>query len=220
MKRPTFEIERLFWRKNYEYVLGLDEVGRGAFAGPIVAAGVVFPQNKKITKNLSFLKEVNDSKILKANIRRKLAVEIKKHSLCYAIEEIDIKTINKLGIGRANKMVFRKVVNEICSKLNSKEIYLLVDGYPIKNIKYAGLKNQKGIIDGDQKSLSIAAASIIAKVHRDSLMKRLSKEYSNYKLSRNKGYGTPAHQKALRLYGLSKIHRTSFDLNKFLTQPI
>ncbi len=91
--------------------------------------------------------------------------------------------------------------------------FILCDGLTVK-----GLKKHLSIVDGDCKSISIAAASIVAKVYRDSLMRKFSREYSHYKFSRNKGYGTKAHQDALRKYGLSEIHRTSFELTKFLSQ--
>lgn len=216
MKNPNFHEERALWNKGIEFVIGVDEVGRGAFAGPIVAAAVVLPQTKRISKKLKFLNEINDSKLLKASVRRNLAKKIKKYALYYSICEVDIATINRIGIGKSNYMVFRKVVSQILSNTKSKNCYLLSDGFRTRYVKGIGLTKQKAIIKGDQKSLSIASASIVAKVHRDSLMRGFSKEYRHYNFSKNKGYGTKYHQKALKIYGLSKIHRTSFDLVKFL----
>lgn len=223
--KPSFKEERILWKSGVKYVIGIDEVGRGAFAGPIVAGAVVFPKILKLSKKLSSLKSINDSKLLKAYTRRKLNKVIKKHSLFYAVSEVNIASINKTGIGRANKTVFRKVVNRIVKqiemeqgrKLKKGEFYIISDGFPTKRIK-GGISNQKAIIGGDRKSITIAAASIIAKVHRDSLMRDLSKKFRHYKLSRNKGYGTKGHQKALLKYGLSQIHRTSFNLTKFLNE--
>lgn len=220
MSRPTLTLERKLWIQNIKYVIGVDEVGRGAFAGPIVAGAVVLPQIMKISKKIKFLKEINDSKLLKAKTRRKLAKIIKKHAIIWAVDEVGIPTINKLGVGRANYMVFRKVVSRVLSQIDESSCFLLCDGFRTRYVRKIGLKKQMAIIDGDKKSITIAAASIIAKVHRDSLMRKLAKIHPYYKLSRNKGYGTRGHQKALRLYGLTKIHRTSFDLNKFLSQPI
>lgn len=218
MKKPNFKYEKELWKKDIKYVIGVDELGRGAFAGPIVAAGVVFPQIKRTTEKLSFLKEINDSKLLKPGIRRRLAKRIKNHSVFWTIEEVNIQTINKIGIERANKMAFRKVVRNLLSQIGvSEEFFLLSDGYPVKNIKKIGLSKQLGIIGGDKKSITIAAASIIAKVYRDNLMQELGIIYPSYNFSKNKGYGTKSHQEALRNFGLSKAHRKSFNLNKFLT---
>lgn len=218
MKKPNFSLERELWKKGIENVIGIDEVGRGSFAGPIVAAGVVFPRISKITKKIKFMKAINDSKALNAKTRKRLAKLIKKYAMFYTIEEVDVNIINKRGIGYANKTAFRKVVKNILIHINSSNFYLLSDGYRTKYIRKVNSRNHLAIIDGDAKSVTIAAASIIAKVYRDSLMRNLSKKYHNYKFSRNKGYGTKGHQDALRKYGLTEIHRTSFELSKFLSQ--
>jgi len=215
VKKPSFSLERKLWKKGIKYVIGIDEVGRGAFAGPIVAGAVVFPVIKKITKKLKFLKEINDSKLLKSDVRIRLSKLIKKHALYFAIDEINIEIINGKGIGIANQMVIRKVAKKASSQIKDGRYFVLCDGLPVPR-----LKNHSSVINGDRKSITIAAASIIAKVYRDNLMRDLSKTYKNYKLFRNKGYGTLAHQKALKLYGLTNVHRTSFNLNKFLNQPL
>lgn len=213
MKKPNFDIEKSLWRRNIQYVIGIDEVGRGAFAGPIVAGAVVFPQIKRIGKKFTFLKKVNDSKSVKAPLRRKLAKLIKKHSLFWSVSEVGTEIINKHGIGKANHLVIRQVAKKISSQFHNKSFYIICDGLQVQD-----LEKHKSIIDGDCKSLSIAAASIIAKVHRDSLMRNYSRKYHYYKFSRNKGYGTKGHQAALKKYGLTEIHRTSFELSKFLSQ--
>lgn len=210
--KPTFKFERELWRKNIEYVIGIDEVGRGAFAGPIVAAAVVFPVNFKLGKKMKFTRRIDDSKKLKADIRRKLAKKIKSSALCYAVSEVGTDTINKIGIGRANHMVIKKAASKIVSTLSSN-YFIIVDGFKIPK-----LKNHQAIISGDCKSVSIAAASIIAKVHRDALMRNYSRKYHYYKFASNKGYGTKSHQNALKKFGLTEIHRTSFELTKFLSQ--
>ncbi len=211
--KPNFSFERKLWNRGIEYVIGIDEVGRGAFAGPLVAAGVVFPKIKKIGKKTRFLKSINDSKKLKAKDRRKLSKKILKYALFSTIEEIDIETINRIGIGKSNHLVIRNVAKKISHELNNTNYFTICDGLPVPN-----LKSHQSIIEGDCKSITIAAASIIAKVYRDKLMRDLSKKYRNYKFSRNKGYGTKAHQDALRKFGLTKMHRTSFELSKFLSQ--
>jgi len=206
--RPSFDEEKILWGLGIDYVLGIDEVGRGAFAGPIFAASVVFPKNFKS----SFLREVNDSKLLKARRREYLSEKIKESALFFSISNVGINLINKYGIGYANKMAFRKVIAETISELKGRH-FVLVDGFHVKFIRGIGLKNQKAIIKGDRKSLSIAAASILAKVERDKLMRKLSREYPYYGFGRNKGYGTKKHQEAIREFGLTKLHRSSFNLS-------
>lgn len=194
-----------------KYVIGIDEVGRGAFAGPLVAAGVIFPQIKRIGKRNKFLKEINDSKKLKSKDRRRLSKKIFKYALFYCIEIIDTETINEIGIGKVNQNAIRNVAKTLSKKVKD-DSFVISDG-----LKVPGLEHLP-IIEGDSKSITIAAASIIAKVYRDNVMRQLSRKYHNYKLARNKGYGTKTHRDALRKYGLSEIHRTSFELSKFLTQ--
>jgi ribonuclease HII len=210
--KPSFNEEKSLWDLNIDYVIGVDEVGRGAFAGPIVAAAVVFP--KSIDQNIPFLSEVNDSKIIPSLKRKELAKEIMKYSL-FAVESIDLSVINRLGIGKANKMVFRKAVKSLLNQIGSDNFYLLFDGYGAKYVR-GGRKKQKAIVKGDRISLSIASASIIAKVHRDNLMVEAERNFPNYGFSRNKGYGTKKHREALNIYGISKFHRTSFNLVRSL----
>lgn len=203
-KKPTFKVEKALWKKGYKYIVGVDEVGRGAFAGPVVVGAVVF------THNFFPPDDINDSKLLKPRRRELLTRIIKKDAYCFSLAEISVWAINKYGIGKATQMAFRKAIK----LLRVKPDYLLIDAFYIKHMNR---KNQKPIKKGDQKSISIAAASIIAKVHRDKIMKKLSKKYPQYKFAKNKGYGTKEHQKALKKFGLSKIHRTSFNLSKFLS---
>lgn len=202
MKRiPSFKEETLLWRKGIKFIAGIDEVGRGAFAGPLVAAAVILPKNFKING-------IKDSKILNHKKRKLLSGYVKKNALDCSIAKIGVSYINKYGIGKATQKGFLDAVN----KLKIKPNYILVDGYKVKKLKY----EQKGIIHGDSKCVSIAAASIIAKVYRDSLMIKLHKNYPQYNFLENKGYGTKYHRGALKKYGLSKIHRTSFNLKKYL----
>ena len=210
MTKPSFSEESKLWAANINFVIGIDEVGRGAFAGPIVAAGVVF--NPKI--KLELLTEVNDSKLIKPRLREELSEIIKANSI-WAIESVEIDYINKFGIGKANSAVFRKVIRKILLELGTSHYFVLIDGFHKKYMP-GGLKKQKGIVRGDRKSLSIAAASILAKVYRDDLMRKESSNYPNYLFAKNKGYGTLEHRNAIKLNGLCDIHRTSFDLNKFL----
>lgn len=205
--------EKKLWKKGYEFIIGIDEVGRGAFAGPVVVGAVIFSKNVKISDG------INDSKLLSPRNREKLDKEIRTCAQFCSIAEIGLSVINKVGIGKATSIAFRKVIGKIISKFqiipNKNNIFVLVDGFHVKYIKGIGLKNQKAIIKGDRKSISIAAASIIAKVYRDDLMRSLHKKYPRYHFDINKGYGTKKHQAAIKKHGLSKIHRKSFKLEKF-----
>lgn len=200
---PTLDIETKLWNSGYECVAGLDEVGRGCFAGPVVVGAVIFSKDCVIPKGIA------DSKLLKPRQREKLAEEIKKCAICWAVAEVSVSAINKAGIGKATQIAFRKAVKN----LSKKPDFVLIDAFYIKHFKR---KSQKPIKDGDKICLSISAASIIAKVYRDKLMKNLAKKYPQYGFAKNKGYGTRSHQEAIKRYGLSRIHRKSFDLQKFL----
>lgn len=204
-KNPSFKFERPLWNKGYNLIAGLDEVGRGAFAGPVVAAAVILPKDFKING-------INDSKKLTHKKRAELSKYIKKHSNSYVICKVGIKFINKHGIGKATEKAFLN-----CIKRINKVEYLLIDGYKIK--KY-GSNNQMGIIHGDSLSVSIAAASIIAKVYRDNFMTKLHNKFPEYNFLENKGYGTKKHRDAIRKHGLSEIHRTSFKLSKYYSQDL
>lgn len=210
IQKPSFDFEKKFWAGGIKHVIGIDEVGRGAFAGPIVAAAVAYPPNFDIR----ILKGVNDSKLLSYRQREKYCEVIKKHSI-YSIESIEIKYINKHGIGKANTAVFRKALRSVLTKIQSKNYFILIDGFHKKDLP-GGIKKQKGITKGDRISLSIASASILAKVYRDNLMISQSGIFPNYKFIQNKGYGTKDHREAIKIYGLTEIHRTSFNLQKFL----
>lgn len=199
LPRPTFSEEQNFWNLNIKHVIGLDEVGRGAFAGPIVAAGVIFKPNFRH----DFLNLVNDSKLIKPKLREELSELIKENSV-WEIASVELDFINKFGIGKANFEVFKKVLSNLIIKLKSEKYFILVDGFDLK------IPNHKAIIKGDQKSLSIASASIIAKVYRDNLMTEASNLFPNYNFEQNKGYGTLAHRNALKTYGATNFHRTAF----------
>ncbi len=206
LTRPSFNEESLLWEADIDYVIGIDEVGRGAFAGPIVAAGVVFAPNVQV----KLLCDVNDSKLVKPLLRKKCAEVIKKNALFWTVEQVDISYINKYGIGKANSAVFRKILNKLLLQIEPESKYfVLLDGFHKKYMP-GGLRHQKGIVKGDTKSYSIAAASILAKVYRDDLMKRQHKTYPVYGFARNKGYGTREHQAAILSNGLTPLHRTSF----------
>lgn len=203
MVTPTLDIETKLWNLGYSMVCGLDEVGRGCFAGPVVVGAVVFSQDCLAPDGIM------DSKLLKPRQREKLAEEIKKCALSWSVAEISVGAINKVGIGKATQMAFRRSIK----LLNQRPDFILIDAFYVRHLNR---KRQKAIKDGDKICTSIAAASIVAKVYRDKLMKKLSRKYPQYGFAKHKGYGTKRHQEALRKYGLSRIHRTSFALGKFL----
>ncbi|WP_297425058.1 ribonuclease HII [Clostridium sp.] len=189
---------------NYRYVAGVDEVGRGPLAGPIVACSVILDLNV-LDKDLILY--INDSKKVKESKREKLAEIIKEKALSYNIAISSNKEIDEKGIAFANNKVFL----ESCNLLSIKPDLVLSDGYLVKNIKI----ENKSVIKGDTKSASIAAASIVAKVYRDNLMKEYAKKYPYYDFENNVGYGTSKHIQGLKTYGKCSIHRNSF-LTKLL----
>lgn len=204
-KKPSFKEERKLWNKGFNFIAGVDEVGRGAFAGPLVAAAVILPKNFKRNG-------IKDSKLLTPKQREILSKYIIENTLFYSISEVDVNFINDFGVGKATHEAFRKCLGKIKNNFD----FVLVDGFEIKNFNS---NRQKAIVGGDNLSVSIAAASIIAKVYRDSIMRKLHLKYPKYNFFQNKGYGTKFHREALKIYGLSKIHRTSFNLEKFLSTP-
>lgn len=200
---PTLNFEKKLWNSGYSYVCGLDEVGRGCFAGPVVVGAVIFP------RHVEWIDGLADSKLIRPRQREKLSRIIKEQCIAWAVSEISVAIINKVGIGKATQMAFRKVLKQ-CSVPAD---YVLIDAFYIKHLNR---KKQKAIKRGDQICASIAAASIIAKVYRDKLMKKLAKKYPQYGFGAHKGYGTRKHQQALARFGLTRIHRKSFNLQKFL----
>ncbi len=203
MITPTLKLEESLWIKGFHHIAGLDEVGRGCFAGPVVVGAVVFPKDLQVIDGLA------DSKLLKPRQREKLTESIKKQALAWSVAEISVTAINKVGIGKATQMAFRKAIK----LLEKSPDFILIDAFYIKHLNR---KMQRAVKDGDKICASISAASIIAKVYRDKLMKRLYKKYPKYGFAKHKGYGTKRHQEAIKKYGLSRIHRKSFNLEKFL----
>lgn len=213
---PNLNEEKKFWKKKYDFVIGLDEVGRGAGAGPVVAAAV-FLRRSKIKDGNFFFRKIRDSKKLSVKKREKLFKEIvRSPSILWAtgivsekkIDEINVLEGTKLAMKRALKNLKRKIRkllnNEICDR---KEKWILIlDGNLKLNINIP----QKSIIKADEKVLSCAIASILAKVKRDKIMERLAKIFPQYGFSSNKGYLTKFHCKMLKKYGPSSVHRQTF----------
>jgi len=178
-------------------IAGVDEAGRGACAGPLVVAAVILndPQSKELI-------DVRDSKELSPSQRETLFDLIIRNSKHHAIIEISSHEIDRIGLHRANLEGMRRAI----SALGEEPQYVLTDGYDIEGLSSPSLAVWKG----DQVAISISAASILAKVHRDRLMQALDKDFPGYGLALHKGYVTRAHQEALKIMGVSAIHRRSY----------
>ncbi|WP_270941949.1 ribonuclease HII [Romboutsia lituseburensis] len=186
------------YNKGYVYIGGIDEAGRGPLAGPVVASVVVFKPNTKI-------EGINDSKKLSESKRDELFDIIKEQALDYGIGIVNNEEIDEFNILNATYMAMKKAIN--C--LEKTPDYLLVDAATIPGID----TDQKSIIKGDSKSISIAAASILAKVTRDSIMYQYEEMYPGYGFKSHKGYGTKEHYEAIEKLGITPIHRKSFLKN-------
>ncbi len=193
--RATFELERELWGKGFRSVAGVDEVGMGCLAGPIITAAVILPVEVRIDL-------LRDSKTLSAKQREKIAEEIKAKAVSWSIGEATLDDISKLNLHWADIEAMKKAL----ASLTVQPDAVLSDGFEIPGLACY----HKAIIKGDRKSRSIAAASIIAKVHRDSLMNDFEQQYPGYGFAQNKGYGTKVHLEALQKNGPCPIHRQSF----------
>jgi len=213
MQLPTLKLELDLWEKGF-LVVGIDEVGRGSFAGPlVVGATIIKPDlHKTVLKKLLNL-GINDSKKLSKAKRETLQKSVQEFMLDIQIQYVTVDVINEIGIGKSTTMGFEKVAEILSAKYKNQKIFFLTDAFAIPSIPK---ESQLNIIRGDSTSLSIAASSIIAKVHRDNFMTELSNEYPLYSLSQNKGYGTLAHRNALKQYGETTIHRKEF-IKKYLS---
>ncbi len=216
-KIPNLNEEKKLWRKRYKLVAGLDEAGRGALAGPVVAAAVLLNSKFKIQNSkLQFkIKNLRDSKKLSPQKREKFyKILTKNPSIEWAVGVVSEKVIDKINILEATKLAMEKAIKKIqnskCKNQNNKPKFkincLILDGKMKLDLPIF----QKSIIKADEKVFSCAAASIIAKVTRDRIMMRYHKEYPQYGFDKHKGYPTKYHFKMLKKYGHSKLHRKSF----------
>jgi len=185
---------------NKVFEIGIDEVGRGAVFGPVFSAVVVLNQKNKFILKKS---GITDSKKLTAKKRKSLLQKILLLSSDYGIGQSSVREIDKLGIRFATELSMIRALK----KLKEKPSELIIDG-PLLLRPWDGI--QKNIISGDSKFISIASASIVAKVSRDNLMERLEKKYSGYLIFKNKGYGTKEHFSLIKRNGITKLHRKSF----------
>jgi ribonuclease HII len=203
--------------RKARHLIGTDEVGRGCLAGPVVAAAVILPGIKLGTRIAKSLVELNDSKKLTFAQREKLALILQSIST-WAIGEASTEEINQINILHASLLAMRRAIEKIEFQVDLADlpVLVLIDGN--KKVKDV-LHEQRPIIDGDAKSASIAAASIIAKVHRDRFMMQLSKSFPSYNWHQNKGYGSKVHRDALKSDGMTEWHRRVF-CEKFLVEQL
>jgi ribonuclease HII len=188
-----YEIE--LWDRGIDYIAGIDEAGIGPLAGPVIAAAVVLPRDYR-------LRELDDSKKLDEALREELAEQIRIDAITWAVGIAEVEEIDRLNVYHAGLVAMRRAVEN----LSITPGYLLVDARSIPECTTP----QRGIIRGDQLSATIAAASIIAKTTRDSIMIEIDRKFPGYGFAAHKGYSTPDHFQALRELGASPIHRRSF----------
>lgn len=189
------EYEKRLLSQGKKLIAGVDEVGRGPIAGPVVAACVILPPN-------FYMEGLTDSKKLTEKERNYFFEEIYKHAIDIRYEFVDETIIDQINILKASRLAMETAIMACCVKPD----YVLVDAMKL-NIPY----EYESIIKGDEKSISIAAASVIAKVIRDRYMKDLAIRYPEYQLDKNKGYPTKAHKQAIKDHGIRDIHRKSFS---------
>jgi ribonuclease HII len=196
------DYERIIWNQGIGLVCGVDEAGRGPLAGPVVSAAVVFPKD-------FYPEGVNDSKKLSASQRERLFDLITENALDFGVGVVDHESIDRINILNASLLSMQKAIR----KLKIVPEMVLVDG----RIKIPHLKiPQIALVKGDNLSVSVASASILAKVTRDRLMEGFHRKYPQFSFDKNKGYSTKAHREALENYGPCKIHRRSFKLSNLL----
>lgn len=208
--KEKFETMMIYENKLYEeglyYIAGIDEVGRGPLAGPVIAAAVVLPRGFDVLG-------IDDSKKLSEKKREELFEIIKREAISYGIGKVENDIIDEINILEATKVAMKAAISQLNYNLKEKEQteiqHILIDALTLKDVDIP----QTGIIKGDSKSVSIAAASILAKVTRDRLMVEYSEVYPFYSFESNKGYGTRAHYEGIEKAGICPIHRKSFLKN-------
>jgi ribonuclease HII len=194
-KHASLELESTLWDNGFRTICGIDEAGRGPLAGPVVAAAVIFPRGLVI-------EGVEDSKIVSEKRREELYSLILKSALSHGVGIVSHGEIDRINILQATISAMHKAL----AALSVEPDFVIVDGNSFKDGRYP----YQNIIDGDASSFTIAAASIIAKVSRDNIMREFHLRYPEYGFNQNKGYGTKRHIEAIRKHGLCDIHRRSF----------
>jgi ribonuclease HII len=193
--RITWDVEKNLWDRGYRYLAGIDEAGRGALAGPVVAAVIVLPPYVEIPR-------VDDSKRLRRTVRELLYAQIQSLAMSIGVGIVAAETIDQVNIRQATLKAMMAALQDAAQDVE----YLLIDGHDTVPLPLS----QRAIARGDQTVGSIAGASIIAKVTRDRLMDTMEQQYPGYGFAQHKGYGTVAHLQAIRQYGPCVIHRRTF----------
>ncbi len=196
MTDPTLEREQALWAKGFRYVAGIDEVGRGPLAGPVVAAAVIFAADQEPIDGL------RDSKVMTVKQRDRVSEVVRRSAVSWSVAAASVKEIDRFNIRRATALAMKRAV----ARLACTPDYILIDGRPVPELE----REHEAVIDGDALCASIAGASVLAKCVRDRLMALLSVRYPAYGWSMNKGYGTAEHLAALDEIGPTRHHRTSF----------
>lgn len=200
--KKLLEMERAVWEQGILHVAGVDEVGRGPLAGPVLAAAVIMPVGVGI-------RGVDDSKKLTAEKRESLFLEIRDKALAIGVGAASSREIDRINILRASHLAMQRALH----KLPVQPQHVFIDGLPIREFEYP----HTAVVDGDAKVHCIACASIVAKVIRDRLMRMLAMRYPAYNWGNNCGYSTADHRNAIVEVGLTPHHRRSFDFNQQLT---
>jgi len=198
-KKPRWKcqaaLEQELRARGYRFIAGVDEVGRGSLFGAVVAGAVILSPDVAI-------RGLNDSKQLEPDRREVLAERIRERAVAWAVAAVDAATIDRINIYQASRLAMKMAI----SQLNPDPDFLLVDAVPLELPI-----PQQPIIQGDERCHAIAAASIVAKVYRDQMMREWDKYYPEYGLANHKGYQTPEHMEAIRSYGPTPLHRLSFE---------
>lgn len=196
---PTLEFERNLWNGGFTRIAGIDEAGRGAWAGPVAAAAVILPADPSLTRTLN---RVRDSKLMTPLARETWAPRIKESAVGWGVGFASEEEIDTLGIVPATKLAATRALENLLPD------YLITDYLIFPEIDLP----QTALVKGDQRSLSVAAASVLAKTARDALMRELDGQYPGYGFARHKGYGTRLHQEAIKKLRRCEIHRKSFSI--------
>ncbi len=194
------DVETLLWKSGYSFIAGIDEAGRGPLAGPVVAAAVIFPKQQPL------LSGIRDSKQLNHKNRKRLFSLIREHAIAMATGVVSQKTIDELNILQATLLAMQRAVEN----LPCRPDYLLIDGNKAPESRIKG----ETLVSGDRFSMTIAAASIVAKVSRDEMMIKYDKMYPHYGFARHKGYPTRYHRNCIDKFGVCPLHRKTFKVRK------